>query len=111
MYDTIQSNTFQTISPVDGSVYVEREYATDQAIEDALRTSRAAQVDWRLVPIAERAAYCSRFVEAFTSRRDEIAREISWQIGRPIAHSPGEVRGVAERANYMIGIAATSLAD
>jgi acyl-CoA reductase-like NAD-dependent aldehyde dehydrogenase len=105
------ANTFQTISPVDGSVYVEREYATDREIDSALERARAAQPGWRRLPVDERAAYCTRFVEAFTSRRDTIAAEISWQMGRPIAHSPGEVRGLAERATYMIGIGAESLAD
>jgi acyl-CoA reductase-like NAD-dependent aldehyde dehydrogenase len=45
-------------------------------------------------------------------RADEIGAELTWQMGRPIAHSPFEIRrGFAERARHMIDIAADALAD
>ena len=40
-----------------------------------------------------------------------IAEEITRQMGRPIAHSPGEVRGFEERARHMLAIAEEALAD
>ena len=46
------------------------------------------------------------------ARADQLATELTWQMGRPIAHSPLEIRrGFAERAAYMIGIATDALAD
>jgi len=43
---------------------------------------------------------------------DQHATELTWQMGRPLAHSPLEIRrGFAERASYMIGIAGSALAD
>jgi acyl-CoA reductase-like NAD-dependent aldehyde dehydrogenase len=101
----------KTISPVDGRVYVERELASPEEIARALAGAREAQTAWRRVPVAERAAACTRFVDAFVSRTEEIAEEITWQMGRPVGQSPGEVRGLEERARHMIGIAADSLAD
>jgi acyl-CoA reductase-like NAD-dependent aldehyde dehydrogenase len=50
-------------------------------------------------------------VDAFVARRDAIAEEITLQMGRPIRHSPGEVRGFEERARHMIAIAAEALAE
>jgi acyl-CoA reductase-like NAD-dependent aldehyde dehydrogenase len=45
-------------------------------------------------------------------RADEIGEELTWQIGRPIAYSPNEIRrGFQERVNYMAGIAERELAD
>ena len=44
-------------------------------------------------------------VDAIVASGDEIAREITLQMGRPIAHSPGEVRGFEERARHMMAIA------
>src|SRR5262249_55111739 len=41
----------------------------------------------------------------------EIAREITWQMGRPVRYSPGEVRGFEERARHMIAVAPDALAD
>jgi acyl-CoA reductase-like NAD-dependent aldehyde dehydrogenase len=101
----------RTISPVDGSVYVERELAEGARIEAALATAEMARATWRFVPVVERQAVLSRFVDAILSKRDELAQEITWQMGRPIAQSPGELKGFEERARYMIRIAEAALDD
>ncbi len=101
----------QTLSPVDGRVYVERPLATSGEITAALAAARTAQAAWKRVPLAERAAACTRMVDAVGARRDAIAEEISWQMGRPLRHSPGELRGFQERARHMIAIAEEGLAD
>lgn len=104
--------TIKTISPVDGSVYTERPLATPGEIEAALNSARKAQAEWKHVPIAERRAVCERFMEAMIARVDEIAPEISWQMGRPITHTPGEIlRGFQERVRSMCAIAEGALAD
>jgi len=102
---------FQVVTPVDGSVYVERPYASDVEISAAMRAAREAQVSWRKTSVAERASLCSDAVDAFVAKRSEIAQEISWQMGRPIRYAPGEVAGFEERARYMVSIAEQSLAD
>jgi len=99
------------ISPIDGSIVAERAYASDAEVARVLAGARAAQARWRETPLAERAAACTRFVDAFVAQRDAIAHEITLQIGRPIAHSPGELRGFEERARAMIAIAPEALAD
>ena len=47
----------------------------------------------------------------FEAQRDEIAQELTWQMGRPIRYAPNEVRGTLERARHMIAIAPQALAD
>jgi acyl-CoA reductase-like NAD-dependent aldehyde dehydrogenase len=101
----------RVVSPVDGRVYAERDRATAAEVDDALAFARRAQPGWAARPLADRAALCGRFVDAFVAQRDEIAAEICWQMGRPVAHSPGEVGGLEERARTMISIAADALAD
>ena len=101
----------KTVSPVDGSVYVERPYAAPEDIAQALtRAVRAGKV-WRDVPVAERAEVCVRAVDAVVAARDDIAGEITWQMGRPIRYSPAEVGGFEKRARHMIAIAPEALAD
>jgi acyl-CoA reductase-like NAD-dependent aldehyde dehydrogenase len=102
---------FQTITPVDGSVYVERPLATPDEIERALSLGCAAQRQWSALSVAERAAYCARMVDAFVADKERIATELSWQMGRPIRYSSNEVRGFEERARYMIAVAEKTLAD
>ena len=101
----------KVISPVDNSVYVERPLAKAAEIGSALERARIAQRAWRTVPLAERARILSRFCDLFEAKRDEIARELTWQMGRPIRYAPNEVRGTLERARHMIAIAPQALAD
>src|SRR5579872_1582838 len=100
----------KTVSPVDGRIYVERRLNDTADIERALDQALAAQVAWAACPLHERVALLTRAVEAFTAKATDIAPEISWQMGRPIAHAPGEVRGFEERARYMLSIAEEALA-
>ena len=104
-------STIQCISPVDNSVYVERETASAEAIQQTLERANGAQQEWKATPIATRQALCSKAVDAFLERQVEIAEELTWQMGRPIAQAPGEVAGFEERARHMIAIAADALAD
>lgn len=103
--------TQKTISPVDGRVFVERPYASFKDVDDALERAARAQQAWRATPIETRARICRSFADAFESRRDVIAPELSWQMGRPSAYAANEVRGTLERARYMIDAAGRALAD
>jgi acyl-CoA reductase-like NAD-dependent aldehyde dehydrogenase len=104
--------TFRTVTPIDGSVLVERPLASDEQIETALARAVEAQRRWREVPVAERAAICSRAIEWTVARADELGAELTSQMGRPIAHSPFELKkGFQERGKHMAGIAASALAD
>jgi acyl-CoA reductase-like NAD-dependent aldehyde dehydrogenase len=101
----------RTISPVDGSVYVERALAAPPQVEAALERARSAQSSWRNVPLTERASILRRFCDLFEARASEIATELTWQMGRPLRYAPSEVRGTLERARHMIDIAGPALAD
>ena len=104
------TGTLKTVSPVDGRIYVERPLATAAGIDRALDSAQRAQRSWRAVPLAERCDFLGRAVDAFAAKSSDIAAEITWQMGRPIRHSPGEIRGFEERARYMLGVAPEALA-
>jgi len=101
----------QCISPVDGSVYAERELADPVTITQSIELSRSAQKQWQQTSIDERARICEAAVQYFEEKQTQIAEEIAWQMGRPIAFAGGEVNGLAERARHMIASAEQSLAD
>src|SRR5262249_5962333 len=61
-------------------------------------------------PLEKRCEVLARAVDAFVAKTSDIAQEITWQMGRPIRHSPGEVRGFEERARYMLAAAPDALA-
>lgn len=104
--------TFQTISPVDGSVYYENAFADQQVIEQTLTAAQASQKAWKATSIEERAKVCKKAVDYFMQHADAMAEELTWQMGRPIRYTPFEItKGFQERALYMIDKAATALQD
>ena len=100
------------ISPVDGSVYAERRPPADPDIDARLEDSVKAQRAWRQVSVSERAAICRRMAAWCVERAGKLGEELSWQMGRPVSQSPGEIRrGFAERIEYLCSIAEQSLSD
>ncbi len=104
------TETLKTISPVDSRVYVERALETPAGIDRALDSARAAQRGWGSLPLSDRCRILGKAVDAFVAKANDIAAEITWQMGRPIRHSPSEIRGFEERARYMLNIAPEALA-
>ncbi len=103
-------NVQQTISPVDGRLYAERNFATPAEIDAVLARAVAVQRFWAATNLESRAAYCEKFCDALLGHSDEIALELAWSMGRPVIQAPSELRGCVERARNMIGAAEAGLA-
>ncbi len=102
----------QTISPVDGSVFVERPLQNTADIDAALTLAKKAQKEWQRVPLAERQKIMLKFLDAMIAKASEIGTELTWQMGRPASQTPGEIlRGFQARVRYMTALAPKALAD
>ncbi len=101
----------KTISPIDGSVYYSGKENIQKDIEQTLNSAKKAFPDWSDLPVKERAKYVTLFVEEIRKVKKDIALEITWQMGRPLSQTPGEINGFVERASYMIDIAEEALAS
>lgn len=100
----------QLISPVDGSVLVERMPLSRDAAERAVARARAARAGWAARGPDERIALVKEGVARLTAMREALAPELARQMGRPVRFGGGEMNGVNERASYMASIAAEGLA-
>ncbi len=100
----------KTITPIDNTVYVEREYHSKK-IEETIESSIKAQKDWSNLAVSERVKALNNFVNDFLSRSEVIGEELSRQIGRPISQVTGELNGFKERADYMLSIAEKKLTN
>lgn len=105
------SQHFSVISPVDGSELLQRSYHDAATVRATLDAANHAGRSWRQVSLTERKLMVGRAVDELVARRERIAEAITRQIGRPISQSPGEVRGLEERARTMIELAEQGLAD
>jgi acyl-CoA reductase-like NAD-dependent aldehyde dehydrogenase len=100
----------KTITPIDNTVYVERNYHSSK-IEQTIDNSMKAQKEWANLNVNERVKLLKNFVKDFLSKGDVIGEELSRQIGRPISQAAGELSGFKERADYMLSIAENKLAN
>lgn len=104
--------SFQIISPVDGSVVAERAYQSWGVVDAALAKAKKAQHEWQNVPMAQKQQIMLKFLDAMLAKADEIGRELTMQMGRPIAYSPFEIKGAfQERVRYMVDLAPKALVD
>ena len=71
---------------------------------------QSTQSKWRLESLETRIALVKNALEYFEINREEIANDISEQMGRPLHYANGEVSGFFERANYLCSIAQKTLA-
>lgn len=99
----------QLISPVDASVYAERQPMTPAEATGVVDAARAAQRDWARRPLDERIALVRGGIDRLVAMNEVIVPELAWQMGRPVRYG-GETGGVIERTDYMAGIAAEHLA-
>ena len=105
------SEFFSVVSPIDGQELCRREYAKPIDIEQAVKAAKQAQAAWFASGLAERKAKIGAAIDWLVAHKDEVAAAITHSMGRPISQSPGEVKGLEERARYMLSIADTALAD
>lgn len=98
----------QCISPVDGTVYAERETLSLSQARDRVDRAKKAQRDWRRLPLNERTRLVLDGVSVIGDMSGEIVPELAWQMGRPIRYG-GEFGGFQERALYMAEIAQETL--
>jgi acyl-CoA reductase-like NAD-dependent aldehyde dehydrogenase len=99
----------QNISPIDGSVYAEREALSLDAARAAVGRARKAQKAWARLPLEDRVQLVLKGVARLNEMSDEVVPEIAHMMGRPVRYG-GEFRGFNERSNYCASIAGEALA-
>ncbi|MDF3381854.1 MULTISPECIES: aldehyde dehydrogenase family protein [Sulfitobacter] len=101
--------TVKCISPIDGSVYAERETLSTQAAQDAVARARKAQKAWAARPLQERVDLVMAALKEIENSTDRMTEELAHQMGRPVRYG-GEFGGLQERTSHMAKIAADALA-
>lgn len=99
------------VSPIDGQIVHEVQYADLASARATVERARAAQREWRHTPLLERRALCLRAMDAWQARADEYTRTITRLMGKPLAEAQGEGRTMRARVEALCELAETALAD
>lgn len=90
-----------------------REVALDSwsAAQQKLERARAAQARWRRVPLEQRMRAVEQANAFFETNAEEIARDVSRQMGKPIREARGELKTLLARSRHMLSISPQALAS
>ncbi|KAL5513981.1 hypothetical protein ACEPAG_2742 [Sanghuangporus baumii] len=103
------SRTQTTIVPHTQQPLVTRTYPSGSELDAIIKTAAEAQKKWAKIPISWRVEIGYKFIVEFKKMVPELPLELTMQMGRPISQTPGELRGMIGRAEYMLSIAESSL--
>jgi succinate-semialdehyde dehydrogenase / glutarate-semialdehyde dehydrogenase len=103
---------YSVVDPSTGDVVKEYPTASDEQIEQAVASAARAHREWsRGSTPAERSALIRKVGELHTQRRDELAKIIQREMGKPLDQSLGEVDFSASIYEYYADNAEKFLAD
>ena len=69
-------------------------------VDDAVNAARAAFEHWRLIPAPKRGDMMRRVGDLLASRKEEIAREMTREMGKVLAETMGDVQEGIDTAYY-----------
>ena len=108
----MSTSMYAVVDPSTGELVKEYPTATDEQIEQAITAATTAHREWsRKSTVADRAALISKVAQLHEERKDELAKIIQREMGKPLDQSAGEVEFSAAIYQYYADNAEKFLAD
>lgn len=100
-----------TISPSTNKPVLERNGHSDHEL--ALLPQRASEAfnAYRSISLKQRQAIVKRALQSLLDKQDVLARELTEQMGRPIAYTAKEITTAVLRGEYLLNISEDALRD
>ena len=97
----VAKSTIVTSNPATGEVLAELVCASASEVQDAVLRAKRAQPEWQATSVRERIAMLRRFQQLLGERRDEVARLICCEAGKPTVEALNtEVLVVLDAAQF-----------
>jgi aldehyde dehydrogenase (NAD+) len=91
-------------SPIDGSQIGAVAIATQSEIDAAVAQSQTAFLAWRIVPAPRRGELVRLFGNALREHKDDLARLVTIECGKPISEGLGEVQEMIDICDFAVGL-------
>ncbi|KAF4555547.1 Aldehyde dehydrogenase-like protein 16 [Elsinoe fawcettii] len=105
------TETITTISPATNAPIVTRQGPTAAELLDLPARSARAFDSFRKTTLAHRQHIIRKALDLLLERQDELAQELTEQMGRPIAFAAKEITTAVARGEYLLKISGDALAD
>ncbi|MCJ1436540.1 hypothetical protein MMC27_005919 [Xylographa pallens] len=100
-----------TISPSTNKPIVYRNALSAPDIALLPRRAESAFESFRQTTLKERQAIVGKALDALISKQDQLAKELTEQMGRPIAYATKEITTAVARGRYLLKISEDALKD
>lgn len=90
------------INPATEEIITEVAEDTTATLNAKYEKLRAFQPIWADVPLKERIACIARFCQLLDEEKDELAKTLTLEVGKPLSQSYGELRGAIAKATYFV---------
>ncbi|KAI1740095.1 aldehyde dehydrogenase [Xylaria scruposa] len=103
--------TITTISPTTNEPILTRSGVSASELEEIPRVATEAFKTWRETSLTDRTIIVKKALGLLEKQKDQLAEELTVQMGRPIAYTGVEITTAIKRANYLIKISEETLKD
>jgi aldehyde dehydrogenase (NAD+) len=100
----VPSGDLSVYTPIDGSHIGSVSSATPAEIETALNQARSAFLKWRTIPAPRRGELVRLFGNALRQHKDDLARLVTIECGKPISEGAGEVQEMIDICDFAVGL-------
>jgi len=101
--DASTGSTFENIDPATGDLIANVARSSTADVDRAIEAARRALDTWRLYPAPKRGEILYRAGEITHRRKDELAREMTREMGKVLAESRGDVQEGIDMTYYIAG--------
>jgi acyl-CoA reductase-like NAD-dependent aldehyde dehydrogenase len=108
---TMSLEKITTISPITNKPVLTRNGLSDADLRSLPETAAAAFDSYRRTSLAERQKIVKQALKLLNERQDLLGKELTEQMGRPIAYTPKEVTTAVMRGEYLLKISDETLKD
>jgi malonate-semialdehyde dehydrogenase (acetylating)/methylmalonate-semialdehyde dehydrogenase len=91
-------------NPATGEQAAEVVFASEEEIDRAVATAKAAFADWRTWSLSKRSELFFRIYDLFDEHREDLARHLTAEHGKVLSDALGEVQRGIEVIEYVCGI-------
>ena len=91
---------FDVINPATGSITNTYEEFDDELVESTIQAAHRAQTHWKTTTFHHRSALMLRAAELLRERKNELARMMAEEMGKPLAQGRSEIEKSATVCDY-----------
>jgi acyl-CoA reductase-like NAD-dependent aldehyde dehydrogenase len=96
-------------NPADGSLVATLAADDAKAVRAKYERARAAQPRWAPVPLRRKLEAIAKFRELVVAETEKLAQVLTSEVGKPIAQSRNELKGVLPRIDFFLAETARTL--